>query len=170
MSAPAVIDVLEFARSAQQLSGSVAVASLKRLEDVLHDSEGILQYDLHGGRDERLRPLLQIAVSGRLHLSCQRCLGLLDYPLEISDTLLVIPPGSDDGEAIADPDAPDTVEENPELDVASLVEDEVLLALPLAPRHAQAECDSTTGTNGQDDREASPFAKLATLKGSQDQH
>ena len=164
MSAPAVIDVLEFARSAQQLSGKLAVATLQRLEDVLYDGEGILEYEVHGGRDERMRPQLQISASGGLHLRCQRCLGLLDYPLHLANTLLVTPAGGGAVEAVDDPEAPDTIDESPELDVASLLEDEVLLALPFAPRHAEGECDSELEAGAQADREASPFAKLAALK------
>jgi uncharacterized protein len=164
MSAPAVIDVLEFARSSQQLSGSLPVFGLKRLEDVLYDAEGILQYEVEGGRDERMRPQLRVAVAGRLHLRCQRCLGLLEYPLQLTNTLVVTPQGGNAVEGIEDPEAPDTIDENPELDVGLLVEDEVLLALPFAPRHAEGECDGELQTVGDAGREASPFAKLAALK------
>ena len=164
MSAPAVIDVLEFARSAQHISGSLPVISLKRLEDVLHDREGILQYEVQGGRDERMRPQLQVTVSGRLHLRCQRCLGLLDYGLNLANTLIVMPPGADPIEGVEDPDAPDTIDENPELEVGSLIEDEVLLAVPFAPRHAEGECEEELQPVGKSDREGSPFAKLAALK------
>ena len=122
MSAPAVIDVLEFARSAQKLSAKVAVASLERLEDVLHDREGVLDYELHGGRDERMRPQLRVSISGRLHLRCQRCLGLLDHPLHLTNTLLVVPAGSVAVvDEVEDPDAPDTIDQTPELDVGSLI-------------------------------------------------
>jgi uncharacterized protein len=99
-----------------------------------------------------------------LHLRCQRCLGLLDYPLDVTNTLIVTPPGGDALEGIEDPDAPDTIEENPELEVGSLIEDEVLLALPFAPRHADGQCDGELQMVGESDREGSPFAKLAALK------
>jgi uncharacterized protein len=164
MSAPAVIDVLEFARSAQQTAGDVAVVSLDRLEDLVHDREGILHYEVQGGRDERMRPQLKVTVSGRLHLRCQRCLGLLDYPLHLTNTLLVTPQGSVTPETPDDPDEPDVIEENPELDVRSLIEDEVLLALPFAPRHADGECDGAPEAERGADSEASPFAALAALK------
>ena len=169
MSAPAVIDVLEFSRAAQTLSGSLQVVTLKRLEDVLHDREGILEYELRGGPDERARPQVRIKVSGRLHLQCQRCLGLLEYQLHLTNTLLVTQQGSK-VEGVEDPDAPDTIDENPELDVASLVEDEVLLALPFAPRHAEGQCDTEPQADVQAGREGSAFAKLAALKQRPDKH
>jgi uncharacterized protein len=170
MSAPAVIDALEFARSAQESSGSVRVSALQRLEDLLYDSAGSLSYDLRGGRDDRNRPLLALKVSGGLHLQCQRCLGLLDYPLEVVNTLLVVPAGAKPEDDLEDPDAPDTIEANEELDVVALVEDEVLLALPLAPRHPEGECASRFATQSREGAESSAFQKLAALKRPANKH
>lgn len=139
------------------------MSGLGRLEDLLYDREGVLRYEIHGGRDERMRPQIQIAVSGPLHLRCQRCLGVMDYPLHLTNTLLVVVEEGGGGD-VDDPDAPDTIEQDPELDVAALIEDEVLLALPFAPRHAEGECDSALQTDAQAARESSPFAGLAALK------
>src|SRR5688572_11771675 len=77
MSAPAVIDSLDFARSAQSTSGSLPVATLQRLHDVLFDTEGSLSYEVSGGRDAHNRPQLELRITGALDLQCQRCLGLL---------------------------------------------------------------------------------------------
>ena len=164
MSAPAVIDTLEFARSAQESSGSVPVSALKRLEDLLYDSAGTLGYELAGRRDERNRPLLELVVAGELHLQCQRCLGLLEYPLKVRNSLLVIPEGAAPEDDLEDPDAPDTIEANPELDVNALIEDEVLLSLPLAPRHPEGACASRFETQYQASAAPSAFEKLAALK------
>jgi uncharacterized protein len=170
MSAPAVIDALEFARSAQESSGSVRVSALPRLEDLLYDSAGSLSFRLRGGRDNRNRPMLALEVTGGLHLQCQRCLGLLDYPLQVANTLLVGPPGAQPEDDLEDPDAPDTIEANPELDVVALVEDEVLLSLPLAPRHAEGECVSRFETQSREGAARSAFEKLAALKRPPNKH
>jgi uncharacterized protein len=164
MSAPAVIDSLEFARSAQESSGSVPVSALERLEDLLYDSAGTLHWKLTGRRDERNRPLLALAVDGELHLQCQRCLGLLDYAVEVRNSLLVVPEGAAPEDDLEDPDAPDTIDANAELDVNALVEDEVLLSLPLAPRHPEGACASRFETQPQESAAPSAFAKLAALK------
>ena len=164
MSAPAVIDALEFARSAQESTGSVPVSALKRLEDLLYDSAGTLRYGLTGRRDERNRPLLDLAVSGELHLQCQRCLGLLEYAVDVRNLLLVVPEGAAPEDDLEDPEAPDTIEANPALDVQALVEDEVLLSLPLAPRHAEGACESRFETQSHESAAPSAFEKLAALK------
>jgi uncharacterized protein len=167
MSAVAVIDSLEFARAQQQLRGSLPVVSLTRLEDVLFDSQGSLDYQVRGTRDERNRPQLELNISGELHLQCQRCLGLLDHQVNVVSTLLLLPRGADLEDDADDPDAPDVIEASPELDVAGLIEEEVLLSLPLAPRHSQGACESRL-PKSTEAVEPKAFAKLAGLKRPRD--
>ena len=163
MSAPPVIDGLEFARSGQQLRGSLPVRDLGRLEELLHDASGILDYELKGTRDGRNRPQLTLKVVGRLHLQCQRCLGLLEYSIDVANTLLVVSGDARPDEDVEDPEGPDSIEADPELEVAQLIEDEVLLSLPFAPRHPDGEC---AGRLKRDDSvgSTSAFAELASLK------
>ena len=164
MSAAAVIDTLEFARGGQKLRGSLPVVALKRLEDILFDTQGELEYALRGARDARHRPQIEVEVEGLLHLQCQRCLGLLEYAADVKNTLLVVPAGAGADDELDDPEGPDVIECQPALDVAALVEDEVLLSLPLAPRHADGACRSRLETNDGAAQERSPFAQLAALK------
>jgi uncharacterized protein len=164
MSAVAVIDSLEFARAQQELRGSMPVVTLKRLEDLLFDTQGILGFELKGGRDELNRPRLEVKIEGPLHLQCQRCLDRLDYALDVSNALIVLPQGVLPPGEIEDPEGPDTIEANPELDVAALIEDEVLLSLPLAPRHPDGTCRSRLEQQGEAAERASAFAQLAALK------
>jgi uncharacterized protein len=164
MSAAAVIDALEFARAQQQLRGSLDVATLKRLEDVLFDSAGSLDYEIRGTRDERNRPQLALVITGGLHLQCQRCLGLLDYDVAVANTLLLLPRGAELEDDAGDPDGPDMIEATPELDVAGLIEDEVLLSLPLAPRHPEGSCERRLESRLEGAAPPKPFAELAALK------
>lgn len=164
MSAAAVIDTLEFARGGQQLRGSLAVVDLKRLEDILFDTQGRLEYALRGGRDARTRPQIEVEVEGLLHLQCQRCLDVLEYAAEVKNTLLVVPAGAPADDELDDPEGPDVIESQPELDVAGLIEDEVLLSLPLAPRHPEGACRSRLETNDDAVQKRSPFAQLAALR------
>jgi uncharacterized protein len=50
------------------------------------------------------------------------------------------------------------------MDVLSLIEDEIILGLPVSPRHEQGECTPGGREEGKTTREASPFAALAALK------
>jgi uncharacterized protein len=160
MSARAVIDSLEFARGSQQLDGEVQIAQLTRLADSLFNDVGALKYQLMGGCDARQRPRLQLVVAGSINLRCQRCLGSLPFPVAAAASLLVLTDKA--GGATAELDDLDGVPADPHTDVWGLIEDEVLLALPLSPRHGDGLCSAAVDTSR--DRAASPFAVLAKLK------
>ena len=159
-----VVDSLELAREGGRLSGEVPVAALERLADVLVDSCGTLAWGLSGERDADGVSWLELRVTGSLNLCCQRCLGVLSFPLVIDSRLRLVPPGSpwpeDESEDPIADEGVDAIEAERELRVVSLVEEEVLLALPIAPRHERCEPPRAVGK----EQEPSPFAVLAKLK------
>jgi len=159
MSARAVIDSVEFARTGESLSGDAPVGELARLADSLFDACGKLHYELKGGSDSKQRLRLQLAVTGTINLRCQRCLGSLAYPIDVQTNLLVL--AQQAGGETAEIDDLDGVPADAHTDVWSLVEDEILLGIPLAPRHAEEECSPAVKVSGN--RAASPFAALAKL-------
>jgi uncharacterized protein len=162
MSARTVIDGLEFSRADKELRGSLQVAELNRLRDALFDMEGRVDFLLEGGRDQRDRPTLFLEISGLLRLRCQRCMGPLRYPLYVANTVLLVRADEPLPEEDA-PDAPDCIAAGAGMDVATLIEDEIVLDLPYAPRHPEGMC-GLNDEAGQSRRAASPFAKLAALK------
>jgi uncharacterized protein len=159
MSARPVIDSLEFSRAGEKLSGEVSISEMVRLADSLFDAGGGLKFELTGSTDVKGRLRLQLAVAGSVNLICQRCLGSLAFAVAASTNLLVLT-GEAAGET-AEIDDLDGVPADAHTDVWSLVEDEVLLAIPLAPRHAEEVCNPAVKAAGQ--RAASPFAVLAKL-------
>lgn len=156
----AVIDSLEFARAGGHLAGSVAVADLGRLVDMLADGLGELECLLEGGRDEDGKPYLHLRVSGVLHLACQRCLAVLPFDVDVDSRLLPMAPGQEWPDDELSDDTGDMIEADAAMSVMSLIEDEVLLALPIAPRHENCRPPSAAGG----DNKPSPFAALADLK------
>jgi len=160
MSAQAVIDSLEFAHTGQRMQGEVKVAQLTRLADSLYDAGGDLRFSLAGGDDAERRPRLSVTVEGEINLRCQRCLGSLVYPVAVESSLLVLT-GKAGGET-AEMDDLDGIPADPHTEVRALIEDEVLLAIPIAPRHPEGQCSAAVKTTKN--RAASPFAALAKLK------
>lgn len=157
-----VIDSLEFSRDGRSIAGDLAVDSLDRLAEVVVEPSGTLHCELRGERRHDGKPALVLEVSGCLRLRCERCLGVVEFPLRIFRRLLLVPPGEtwpEDEEADDDWDA---IEASREQSVPALVEDEVLLALPIVPRHEVCELPLAT----QDEQKPSPFAVLAKIKRS----
>jgi uncharacterized protein len=161
-SAQTVIDSLEFARTGQALHGSLLLPELGRLKDSLADAVGTVEFDVTGGHDAHHRPILKVAIHGTLRLQCQRCLEALDYPLQILNTLLLVGAGGAGAGELADEEI-EWIEASRELDLATLIEDEILLSLPYAPRHEEGAC-RPLGTATAEGAASSAFARLAALK------
>src|SRR5208282_5415940 len=104
MPEPVVVDSLEFARTAQQTVGTVAVAELIRVVDQLFDDQGIIEYAITGGCDSHKRPRLHIEIRGEVRLRCQRWLRLLPHRLDSASDLLVLSGDSDETNALGDLD------------------------------------------------------------------
>ena len=156
MSQRAVIDGLQFARGAETLKGTLSSSQLPRLTGTQCATDG-LTYELRGRTDSEGRCWLHIAVQGVLTLSCQRCLGPIEFPLMLDSELLLT---LSESEIDAAEDDIDRVLAGKSMRVSELVEDETILALPMAPMHeqcGQSQDDAKSGRN-------SPFAALAKLK------
>ena len=135
MSHQPVIDGLEFARSASRLQGVWPVAGFERLRDALRTDEGTISYELQGVPEVLGRPALRLKVDGALQLVCQRCLGAMEYPLHIEVALLLAATQAEMDAEPLDAEGPESIVAGREMPVRALVEDEVLLAIPIAPRH-----------------------------------
>jgi len=161
MSHQPVIDGLEFAKAGTSLQGSWPVAEFRRLRDALRSDDGTLRYELRGIPEERGRPTLRLKVDGTLQLACQRCLGALEFQLAIEVSLLL---AATLAEMEAEPlaaEGPESIVAGKEMRVLDLVEDEVLLAIPIAPRHQAC----SAGASGNPGTRQTPFAGLRGLIG-----
>jgi uncharacterized protein len=154
-----LIDGFEFAATGAAQQGVLPLGRFPRLRDLLATDAGEAAYAIEGVRDGQGRPSLSVKVKATLQLRCQRCLEPL--PLEVdAESLLVL--AASQAELEADPesvDAPDRVVAGHEMPVADLVEDELILAVPYAPRHEDCKGAETA----RDEAKVSPFAGLKGL-------
>lgn len=158
-----VIHSVEFAREGGELSGVIPLKSMARLHDQLASLEGQVQWHLVGGVDKIERPFLRLQVRSDIELVCQRCLKTMPFRVSADTVLVQFPDEESLDEAVAQDDDLEGILFEPELDVEMLVEDELLLALPYAPRHET--CDPAGAQNKQaGNAKPNPFAVLAQLK------
>jgi len=141
MSQAEVIDGLQFARAGLERRGVVGMERLPRLAQLQCSTEG-LEYDLRGGRAGNGKPCLRLSVRGSVKLVCQRCLGPIQFPIAVDAELQLAESLREISEA---DDEIDRVIATRNMDVAWLVEDEVILGLPMAARHE--ECAPYGETN-----------------------
>lgn len=169
----AVIDSLKFAAAEGRIAGKLPLAGLPRLAEfaALARRDGALDCVLTGCREQDetdgvVRLMLRLQVSGRLYLHCQRCLSEVAFDCAIDSRLWLVPPEAEWPDEELETEEYDAIPASRELSVLSLIEDEVLLALPVVPRHA--EC-AMPGGSFEPERDAAsggsmPFAALASLK------
>ncbi len=160
-----VIDAFEYSRLKECREGDVAVSDLARLSEELADASGALHWSLQGGADAIGHSQLRLSVSGAVNLMCQRCLAPFVFDLA-SESILVLAKSevhADEIEAALEDDAVDVIVGLKALNVAELIEDEALLAIPLAPKHEI--CPDGVALEGVGSaRKASPFAMLKGIK------
>jgi DUF177 domain-containing protein len=154
-----VIDGFEFASAGATQQGVWPLSDFPRLRDVLAADAGEVAYEIRGVRDQRGRPGLRLKVRGTLRLRCQRCLEPMPFEVQTDETLVLAATLAEIHAEPADAHAPDRVVAGKEMALRELIEDELILAVPYAPRH-----ESCSAASARDDAEkVSPFAGLRGL-------
>ena len=156
MSRAGTIDGPQFARDRGVVSGTLEIGALPRLA-ASGCLAATLRYRVSGGANAQGRSCLVVEASGPASLICQRCLGALEFEVAVSAELEL---AESEREIAAADDDVDRVLATRAMDVAVLVEDEVLLVLPMAPMHDRCEA----GVDEREAQRARPFAALASLR------
>jgi len=132
-------DAFRLARERGRLDGTVDAATLPRVADTVLEGPAPIAWRIEGAQDALGRPALVVALDGDVALECQRCLQAQSWPVHTRTLLVLARDDADLARLDADSDDEVVLADTP-LDPAQLVEDELVLALPYAPRHAEGEC------------------------------
>ena len=117
------------------LDGEIELSKLNRLAGLLHDSSGSVKASLRVQQRGEGWLALQLQYDATVQLLCQRCLEPMAEHLAGQVEIAVVEPG---GAAV--PEGYEPVElERGRLKPAELIEDELIVALPLVPKHARVE-------------------------------
>jgi len=137
MLQPIEVDPWRFCRDAQSWEILSDVAAFPRLAHEF--TQGTLFCRVIGRTDQRGSLSLHVSIRGEVGLTCQRCLGSMPYTVEVERTLYLARNEAELERLDALPDS-DAIQAGEALSLIDLVEDEVLLSLPLAAMHAEGEC------------------------------
>ncbi len=117
------------------------------------------------------RQFMNLGLKGQIHLVCQRCLK--DCLLELSEERRFALVGTED-EADAFPiedDQQEPLVASQHFDVLGTIEDEILLSLPLIPKHPEGACEAHVSTFGAEvdksevlEKRETPFNILKNIK------
>jgi len=194
---PRELELFEFTRSARRAAGVVRVSQLPRmLNEVPVDApdrdtaftwqaEGAAQPELQDDGTEGTQPYLRLAIHGAAWFVCQRCLAPYDQAFNVDATYRIVNTEAEAEEFPLDDDEVEVIVGSRQFDLVDLIEEELLLSLPLVPKHDvcpevhESLVSGVSGAEGvgeeaaQDDAEAdgesarpNPFAALEALKRS----
>ncbi|MEP6740130.1 MAG: YceD family protein [Caldimonas sp.] len=169
---PRRFDVAAFAAAGAELSGHWPLSALSRLASAaVPGSPGTsVAWQVHGERAKLdgggVQPALRLVIDADVALECQRCLQPMAVPLHVERRLFFVE-GEDAAAALDAESEDDVLALAPALDLRPLIEDELLLALPIVPRHET--CPEPLPRAPVEDAlrvesEEHPFAALAALK------
>jgi uncharacterized protein len=194
---PHDLDIFEFARSGRQAAGAVRVSQLPRMVNEVPaqaperdtvftwQAEGATQPELQDDGTEGLHPYLRLAVHGSVWLECQRCLAPYEQAFDVDATYRLVATEEEAEEFPLDDDEVDVIVGSRHFDLVDLIEEELLLSLPLVPKHdvcPQVHESLVSGVGGTEDADVAedagpeardadgesgkpnPFAALEALK------
>ena len=158
---PVLIEPLLLAERMERLDGHLPLCTMKRLREIIHEDSGTIEYHLQLGKDDLEIPYIKGNFKVTLKLICQRCLnpfnldlnGEVNIGLAMSETEVDMLPGEYEPMLLtAD-----------QISLSTLIEDEVLLGIPMAPAHEDGSCQSEGLHEDNKPGRENPFLVLKDL-------
>lgn len=162
---PETLDAWRMVVARRRFDGQVSLAELTRLQGLVADTDGECVYSLEFGRDDVLRvSYVELTIDTALPLTCQRSMQRFLLPVKVTQRLGLI---RDEDEESSLPEEYEAllVPEDGQLRPLDLVEDELVLAVPVVPLSPDGEAvDQDWAPSEEETKKANPFAALAALK------
>lgn len=162
-------NVAVLADEGRQVGLAVPVARLGRLAGMLASDDGTMTGSVALSRQDG-RIIAQVSFQATVTLQCQRCLGPMTQGFEGSSQVALV--ATEDEAAAVPEDFETMLAPLGRLRLAELLEEELLLALPAAPRHAAGQCPAARPgmREGAAPDVQRPFANLGELLARRSKH
>ena len=167
---PVEVNPYRFIEQQRILIGGIAVSKLPRLKPLLTSNDGDVAVRLEFVRSGNRLPMIIGHLSVELILVCQRCMQSMLQRVDTDLSLVLV---TSDEQSVQLQDGYDTwLVEDEKVFLQDFIEDELMLALPLAAMHEQCEAarpfieglPSDEINESAEDKKANPFAILKDLK------
>ncbi len=129
------IDNYDFATRRMTLEKSVEATTLKRASELYESLKGQLEIKISGNVLDK--PILNISIYGKIFTLCQICLDPIEIDISHNNIVPIFKNESQLDEALFGDNAEytDGILADPEFNVLDFIEDEVIMLLPVAPKH-----------------------------------
>ena len=166
------LDIKAFAKAQMHLEGRTPVVEFERLaQDCIGEVTGYVAWSVQGAMEPdqsgKDAAWLHLEVTAKVPLTCQRCLHPVSVDLLIEQDFRFV---ADEATALAQDDESeeDLLVLEDSFDLMALIEDELLMSLPLVPMHPTCLSELVPTSKEEEailsEAKPNPFAVLATLK------
>ena len=169
---PHKLDPVKSAIKRSDYTGVIAAKDMTRLMDAVRQCNEFVDVQVKFEKDAQGLVIFHGSMSTEVTLTCQRCYGELAHPVDVEFCFSPVQ-GTEQVDEIPEAYEPVEVNEYGEIDLFQLLEDELILSLPIVPLHAEELCgvkqeDMSFGQIAEADTRENPFAVLKELKRDQE--
>ena len=164
------IDTIELARAGSELTGEYPLAGMERLGPMLADRQGDVAWRLRAWRAGRAdgvaEDFMALSIVATVRMACVRCMAPVPVQLSAGRSYRLARSEAEAERLDLDDQVYDVLAGGRRFDLAGLVEDEAIMALPATPRHERCDLPAGAGRAAapDDDAPRRPFAALERLK------
>lgn len=162
MESELVIHPERLRESPQVFEGDATLDEFPRLLESVADQPGEVHFTVSARLDKQRRKVVSCIIEGFVFLTCQSTLEDFRHALAIAERIVLVDREEDLPPIEEESDAEDYLVADGPVDVLDLVEDAILLSLPMVPRKPGQE--QPRGKPRDEGPRESPFAALASLK------
>jgi uncharacterized protein len=134
---PNLINPARLAEKHAKIKGTLPLAVMPRLKDLLADTAGEISVIMDFDRDESQTVFIHLNANTDLILKCQRCMENFSYPILVD---VFLTPIMDEAKASGIQNYEPLVMKSELIAIQDIVEDEILLNLPIIAKHTQDIC------------------------------
>ena len=163
---PQFIEPARLADEAETISGKLGIEGMHRLRAIVLEPQAEVEFRLFFARDERGFIIISGEYATVLTLRCQRCLEPLQVSLENAIRIGWV--SDSDAVKLLPADLEPMLAQGSRIALKDLLEEEILLGLPMAPLHAGQECPATNLVQELKEKKDNPFAVLKDMKLNKD--
>lgn len=158
---PVFFKPLLLAEQMGKLEGRLALSDMQRLGEIIYEDSGTINYHLQLGRDEFGFSYISGTFEVALQLVCQRCLH--PFALQLSNEINIgLADSHEQLEKLPGHYEPMLLTTD-EVSLLNLIEEEVLLSVPMVSVHQDAACQATDLLARHAPMKEKPFAVLKEL-------
>jgi uncharacterized protein len=160
-----LLDVDPLADGQADIGFAIPLAEFPRLTSQLARTEGEVRGHVRFARELGI-PVAEVEVDGEVPLTCQRCFGPMPWPVEARERVAMVA-GPEEADRV--PQGRETIfAADHRISLRDLVEEELLLQLPIVPLHEPEDCAAQPADAAPDEAQAAenvqrPFERLGEL-------